>query len=155
MPNTLAQAMKDFEHFLLEKQLRLTSQRRKIVEVAFSIKESFTAEGLADILRRKYRMSGRATVYRTLKLMAESGLLKTVDTGVGGVSYLSHFSRKTALADIICEDCGHIETLEAPFLEWYVSAAAQRCGLKASEGRLQIKGRCRKALEGGECPHKR
>jgi len=147
--------MKDFEHFLLEKQQRLTSQRRKIVEVAFSIKESFTADSLAEVLRSKHRMSGRATVYRTLKLMAEAGLLKTVDTGVGGVSYLSHFSRKTALADIVCEDCGHIETLEAPFLEWYVSAAAERCGLKASQGRLQIHGRCRKLAEGKKCPHRR
>ena len=152
---SLPQPTKDFEHFLLEKGLRLTSQRRRILESAMAAEGHFTAERLSDVLRTRHSLkAGRATVYRTVKLMEEAGLLKAVDTGKGGIAYLSRFSRKSSLAEIVCADCGRIETMEAPFMDWYGRAAAAKCGLEATEGRLQIHGNCLK-LKTGKCPHKK
>jgi Fur family transcriptional regulator, ferric uptake regulator len=152
MSESVAQAQIDFEHFLLEKGLRLTAQRRKIVALALAQPSSFTADELLMAAQRVDGRVARATVFRTLKLMAEAGVLKAVDAGGAGVAYLASFSRKTTLAELICTDCGRISTLEAPFMEWYGRAAAQKCGLEAVDARVQIRGECLHRRQ-GKCPH--
>ena len=152
MSISVSQAELDFEHFLVEKGLRLTAPRRKIVKMALAEEGAFTAEKLWELLSKATARVSRATVFRTVKLLAEAGALKAVDTGDGAVVYLSKFSRKTTLTEVVCSDCGRIEVLEAPFIEWYGKAAAKKCGLEAQEARVQIKGLCvRKKL--GKCPY--
>ena len=60
--------------FLEKKNLRVTDQRRVIIDTVFSTEEHFTAEQLLEWAREKDRSVSRATVYRTLPLLTESDL---------------------------------------------------------------------------------
>jgi len=67
--------------FLQNKGLRKTSQRDAIIDAAFTTKEHYTAEDLLAMARKLDRSVSRATVYRTLPLLVESGMLKEMDFG--------------------------------------------------------------------------
>ena len=69
-------AKKKFLDFLQHKKLRITAQRRAIIESAFETEEHFSAEQLLAWSRRRDKSVSRATVYRTLPLLTESGLVR-------------------------------------------------------------------------------
>ena len=74
-------ARQRFLEFLAQKNLRMTGQRRAIIETVFSTEEHFTAEQLLEWSRRRDKSVSRATVYRTLPLLTESGLVREMDFG--------------------------------------------------------------------------
>ena len=69
-----------FREYLMTKGLRLTHERRLIVDEVFSDHEHFDADQLSERLSRGKpgRSVSRATVYRTLTLLVEAGLLRKV-----------------------------------------------------------------------------
>src|SRR5438874_1106280 len=74
MAATEKQAAKQrFMDFLGQKNLRLTSQRQAISYTVFSTEEHFAAEQCLEWSRRRDKSVSRATVYRTLPLLTESG----------------------------------------------------------------------------------
>jgi len=155
----MKQETEQLEKFLMAQGVRVTAPRRKILQqlVAYANKsqgasQNFTAEQLCEQMKDDKEVS-RATVYRTLKLMADTGALKAIDTGTGAQCYLLQWSRKVPMAELVCMDCGRVEVLEAPFMQWYAQGAAQKAGLTALEGRLQVRGECNRLKNGGTCPH--
>ena len=74
-------ARERFLDFLARKNLRLTGQRRAIIEAVFGTEKHFTAEELLKWARRRDESVSRATVYRTLPLLTESGLVREMDFG--------------------------------------------------------------------------
>ncbi|MDZ4121778.1 MAG: transcriptional repressor, partial [Candidatus Cloacimonadaceae bacterium] len=65
-----------FSEFLSRKGLKLTATRKLILEIVFALHEHFDAEGLYDRIRLISKDVSRATVYRTLPLLLESGLIQ-------------------------------------------------------------------------------
>ena len=74
-------ARQRFLDFLARKNLRLTGPRRAIIEAVFSTEKHFTAEELLEWAQRRDKSVSRATVYRTLPLLTESGLVREMDFG--------------------------------------------------------------------------
>lgn len=68
-----------FTEFLKRRGLKLTPQRRRIVDRALTEPKHFSAEKLLADLRREDPTTSKATVYRTLALLTEAGLLDAVD----------------------------------------------------------------------------
>ena len=75
------EAKRKFMDFLEKKNLRITDQRRVIIDTVFSTEEHFTAEQLLEWAREKDRSVSRATVYRTLPLLTESDLVHEMTSG--------------------------------------------------------------------------
>src|SRR5438067_12548260 len=67
--------------FIEHKGLRKTAQRDAITEAAFSTTEHYTAEDLLAMSKKIEPSVSRATVYRTLPLPVECGVLKEMDLG--------------------------------------------------------------------------
>jgi len=60
---------------------RLTKPRRELVQHVFSYHDHFTADDLvADVRQKRIRVS-RATIYRTLDLLLEAGMLRKIRFG--------------------------------------------------------------------------
>ena len=72
-PRDLEAARETFRDYLGRRGLRVTSQRLAIFEAAFNHKEHFTAEELLEHARQIDRSVSRATIYRTLPILTESG----------------------------------------------------------------------------------
>ena len=140
-----------FKEFLSRKSLRVTSQRMAIFDAAFNNSDHFTAEDLLDISRKIDRSVSRATVYRTLPILTESGLIKEIDVGRDYKFYLANKGRKTEQAEVICLDCEKIFQIDAPFMEWYGNTVAQKLGLEPESQRLQVNSRCKNLKQSGFC----
>src|SRR5262249_23200173 len=98
-----------FELFLRARSLKLTTQRRRILDRAFATHEHFSAERLWEWMRDEPgpRVS-RATVYRTLSLLAEGRFVEALDTGKGELLY-EHVLGHPHHDHMLCVDCGRIE----------------------------------------------
>ena len=76
-----------FEDFLRTKNLKHSKPRHDIVEVFLASKGHLSAQDLYEQVRQKNARVGFATVYRTLKLLEECGLARSMDYGDGTQRY--------------------------------------------------------------------
>ena len=127
-----------FRKFLSTKGLRVTHQRIAIFQVAFYSDDHYTAEELLAQARILDKSVSRATVYRTLPILTESGLIKEVDIGKDYKFYMSNRNATTFKAQVICVDTDRIIEVDAPFMEWYGKAVTQKLGMQVVSQRLQI-----------------
>jgi Fe2+ or Zn2+ uptake regulation protein len=96
------------DSYLASKGLRRTKPREVIIEAAFATTEHFTADELLDMARKLDRTVSRATVYRTLSLLVECGLLREVDLGRDQTYYDPNFLEKPQHNHLICTDCDKV-----------------------------------------------
>jgi Fur family transcriptional regulator, ferric uptake regulator len=140
-----------FREFLARKRLRLTAQRWVITETAFNTRRHFTAEQLLDWARRRDKSVSRATVYRTLPLLIESGLLREMDFGGDHKFYDPNYTEHPYHNHIICQDCGKIIEFESDEIEQLGNAISQRMGFSEIAHRLQITATCDEFRKLGTC----
>lgn len=98
-------------HRLKGRGYRLTESRRRLLDAVRTRSEGFTAEDLVS----QVTGVGRATVYRTLRLLVEQGLLCKVTLQDGTPRY--------ALAEIghhhhlVCARCGSVREFQQSVIE--------------------------------------
>lgn len=134
---------KSFEDFLRTRELKLTSQRQRIFERAFSTHEHFSAEQLYAWLRAEpgSRVS-RATVYRTIGLLAEGGFLGSLDIGRGELVY-EHLLGHRHHDHMVCTECGRIEEFHDERIETLQREACARKGFVLLSHSHRLVGLCR------------
>lgn len=140
-----------FKEFLNGKGLRITDQRLAIFDAAYECPEHFTAENLLDRSRKIDESVSRATVYRSLPLLTESGLIREVDVGCDYKFYMTNRNATTFQAQVVCLDCNKIFEIDAPFMEWYGKTVAERLALTIDTQSLQVKAHCADFQSTGAC----
>jgi len=155
VPCATKQAAKDrFIAFLATKSLRMTSQRHAIIDAVFSTEEHFTAEQLLDWSRERDRSVSRATVYRTLPLLTESGLVREMDFGKDYKFYDPNYAEHPNHNHIICEDCEKIVEFESDQISRLENEISHRLGFAVKTQRLQITASCEELKRRGTCAKK-
>src|SRR5712664_4629350 len=147
-------AKRRFMDFLTQKNLRLTAQRQAIIETAFSTRKHFTAEQLLEWARRRDRSVSRATVYRTLPLLTQSGLVREMDFGKDYKFYDPNYADHPHHSHIICGDCEKIVEFESEKIERLECQISQKLGFSVKTQRLQITGACQTMKKLGTCKNK-
>ena len=148
----LASSWESFRKFLLSKGLRVTGQRRSIFNAVFDLPDHFTAEDLLDYARKLDESVSRATVYRSLPLLHESGVVREVDVGHDSKFYAVNRSSENFKAQVICVDCDKIFEVDAPFMEWYGKTVSENLGLDVKTQRLQVHAECPGHRDEAKCP---
>ena len=143
-----------FMDFLAHRNLRITSQRQAIVDTVFSTDQHFTAEQLLEWSRRRDKSVSRATVYRTLPLLTESGLVREMDFGKDYKYYDPNYADHPNHNHIICNDCEKIVEFESDKIEKLESEITRRLGFSMKMQRLQITGSCEELKRLGACKKK-
>jgi Fur family ferric uptake transcriptional regulator len=106
--------MEIFEQCLRARNLKHSKPRRDILEVFLASEGHLTAHDLYERVKRKNPRIGFATVYRTLKLLEECNLARSVDYGDGTQRYEpDHFQHH----HIICTACNRTIEFLSPELE--------------------------------------
>jgi Fur family ferric uptake transcriptional regulator len=149
-----ARAKQKFIEFLGHKRLRLTAQRRAIVETAFGTTQHFTAEQLLDWSRARDKSVSRATVYRTLPLLTESGLVREMDFGKDRKVYDPNYADHPDHSHIICKDCEKIVEFESAKIARLESEISRQLGFSVAAQQLRITGSCETLKKLGACKNK-
>lgn len=120
-----------------ERGYRDTQPRRSVVQAIAEKERHFTAEELRQELPRV----GRATVYRSLKILVESGALCRVLLEDGQLRYqLSHRGHHHHL---LCVQCGVSEDLMGCDIEDQLKGVADAHRFEMSGHWLEVYGKCR------------
>jgi Fur family ferric uptake transcriptional regulator len=130
-----------FRDYLKSRGLRFTGQRRAVADRVFSVHTHFTVEGLYETLRSTHPIS-RATIYRTLGLLVESGLVAEYDFGRGS-GYYEHVLGHKAHNHFICTVCGKIEEFGDRDIQKIVERIARRRSFDPEKHTLYVYGICR------------
>src|SRR2546426_10666958 len=147
-------AKQKFMEFLDRKNLRLTSQRQAIIDSVFGTEEHFTAEQLLEWSRRRDKSVSRATVYRTLPLLTESGLVREMDFGKDYKFYDPNYADHPNHSHIICQDCEKIVEFESDKIARIEDEISQKLGFSVKTQRLQITATCEELKRRGTCRKK-
>src|SRR5882724_9888084 len=140
--------------FLESKSLRMTAQRQAIIDSAFGTDKHFTAEELLEWSRKRDRSVSRATVYRTLPLLTESGLVREMDFGKDHKFYDPNYADHPNHSHIICQDCERIVEFESEKIERLENEISHKLGFELKTQRLQISARCEELKKLGACKKK-
>lgn len=141
--------------YLAEKGFRRTSQRDAIVEAAFSTKEHYTAEELLAMSRKVDRSVSRATVYRTLPLLVECGVLKEMDFGKDYKFYDPNYLDHPTHNHLICVDCSKIVEFEDQHIELLENCITKRLGFSPASKSLRIEASCDELRKRGACKNRK
>jgi Fur family transcriptional regulator, ferric uptake regulator len=132
---------RDLDSYMLKRGLRSTEQRRLIIDTFFDVGEHITIDSLLKQVRSVDSRVGYATVYRTMKLLTESGVVQEHKFGDGFTRY--ELSDEEHHHDhLICLDCGKITEFEEPLIEELQDRVANRYGFHVRQHKHELYGTC-------------
>ena len=134
---------KIFQDFISHKGLKSTRQRDIILDAFLSSDRHMSIEELYLKLRSKHPNIGYATVYRTLKLFAESGIARETQFGDGQTRY-EHVAEGEHHDHLVCTRCGNIVEFENETIEKLQEEVAATHGFLIERHKLELYGRCQK-----------
>lgn len=132
----------EFKYIIKKNGLKYTSQREAILSTLYKNPEHFTTESLYMLLKKENPKIniGIATVYRTLSLLEESGLVSSISLGIQGKKF--EIANKPHHDHIICEECGKIVEFENEKIERLQEDIAKEQGFKLTDHLMQLYGIC-------------
>ncbi len=143
MANKLAKEV--FLEYLTRQGLKVTRPRLKILETIFSREKfHFQADDLLDIVNARAKAKdkvSRATVYRTLELMEECGLVRK-ERYKDQVGIYERTIGDEHHDHLICTECGRVYEFHSPQLEQMKTKIARSHKFTPTHHVLQIFGVC-------------
>jgi Fur family ferric uptake transcriptional regulator len=136
-------AKRIFSKFLKEKGHRLTKERSAILEKTFSHHGHFDPESLYLGIKQAGRKASRASVYRTLNLLCECGLIEKVSKTEHGTIY-EHTLGHGHHDHMICTKCGKIIEFYSADIERLQEDLCREQGFQGTSHTLEIRGYCKK-----------
>jgi Fur family ferric uptake transcriptional regulator len=129
-----------FRKFLRQRKLKYTNERHTLVRVVAEFGRPFEAEELLLALREADQRISKATVYRTLKHLVESGLVKQIYFGTGKQSHYDFTGPTGAAAHdhLVDLDTGKIVPFSSAALIKLRDQVAKEMGFTAVSHRFQI-----------------
>ncbi|MCX8069646.1 MAG: transcriptional repressor [Thermodesulfovibrionales bacterium] len=133
---------KAFDDFLNTRGLKRTRERQIVLEEINSIDHHFDPEELFLRLQSKSAKVSRASVYRIINLLHESGLIEKVQHSEDS----SHYEKTIGTSHhdhMICLKCEKIIEFYSPTIEVLQDEICSREGFKPSKHILEIYGYCK------------
>lgn len=128
---------------LKEKGVRLTRQRKILLDLIDQSGQHLDAERLFTLAREKDPKLNRVTVYRTLKLLKEGGLVDELDLmHHSGDQHYYETRLKQEHAHVICLRCGKIEEFFGDLLQKMREQIESHFGFEVVLARTEVGGYC-------------
>ena len=133
--------MREFTEFLSSKGLRYTREREAIFKEVSSFKGHFDPDELFMRLRKKNAAASRASVYRTIPLLIEAGIIEEVERTDKHSHYELVLGRKHH-DHMLCVGCGRVIEFYSEELERLQQRICKRESFSSNSHTLEIKGLC-------------
>ena len=131
------------QHSLRQRGVRLTRQRRLLLDLIDQSGLHLDAESLFQMAKEKDAKLNRVTVYRTLKLLKEGGLVDELDLAhFEGDQHYYETRMKQEHAHIICLRCGRVEEFFGEELQHLRAQVSSQFGFEIVFARTEVGGYC-------------
>ncbi|MBO9369952.1 MAG: transcriptional repressor [Chloroflexi bacterium] len=126
---------------------RITRQRRVVLEVLEGSQEHLDAEALYQKARQRSPRISLATVYRTVAVLKQMGLVAEYSLG----EEHGHFETVTEAPHyhFTCLGCGQVVEFDAPQVVLAIQELAEREGLEVRAVQFSLTGYCVQCRAGG------
>lgn len=141
-----------FHDYVQRQGLRMTPARLALFDEIFSRHEHVDADRLLGDLRRKGRKISRASVYRSLELLADCGLVRKVRLDRQRYLY-EHVHLGPTHDHLVCQECGRVVEFVSGAMRGLQRELCRAHDFDPEAASLQIVGRCllcKKAREARE-----
>jgi Fur family ferric uptake transcriptional regulator len=145
MPMPMTESHGRLRAELMARGVRMTEQRRVILDVIETAKKHLDAAHILRHARRRNASVDRVTVYRTLALLKRHGLVDELD--LMHVKGEGHYYEPRPLRDhmhMTCLRCGGTAEFESDLFERLKAQVERECSFHIAVSRLEIGGYCRK-----------
>lgn len=119
---------------------RVTPQRQLVLEAVKEL-EHATPEAICARVRETARGVNISTVYRTLELLEELGMVTHTHLGHGAPTY--HLAAEADHVHLVCRDCGSIQEVQPSLVEGMVTTLQHELGFQTDVHHLTVFGLCR------------
>jgi Fe2+ or Zn2+ uptake regulation protein len=133
-------------HALRSRGQRVTPQRLVIHRALLELDRHVTAEELAAAVGERLPNVSTPTMYATLELFAELGIVRRISLGSGADLWDPRTDEHDHMA---CRRCGRIEDVDAGVDVAGALRAARRRGFRAERAEVLVSGLCSRCAGGG------
>ena len=130
----------DFSALLARHGVRATPRRVEVLAELARERDDATAQELWSRLRRANSATGLATVYRTLALLSDAGVVDVLSHHSGEQCY--RLCGEAHHHHLVCERCHRVVEVENCDLDTWADKAAKKHGFVATDHRVEISGVC-------------
>ncbi len=130
---------------------RMTIPRQAIIDLLSSTNKHLSAEDIYLAVHKKYPSIGLTTVYRTLELLEQMGVIHKFDFGDGRNRYeLAENFNKTHHHHLVCTNCGKVIDYndfaeeETQLVKKIESVLSKRYNFKITNHQIYFYGLCDK-----------
>ncbi len=134
----------DWQAQLRARGYRLTPQRQLVLEAVGALGHG-TPDEIVTAVRRTASGVNISTVYRTLELLEELGLVRHTHLGHGAPTY--SIATDDDHVHLVCRDCGSIDEAPVELVQAAVDRLSRDKGFLVDVGHFPIFGRCRSCGE--------
>jgi Fur family ferric uptake transcriptional regulator len=124
---------------LRSRGLRLTAQRQLVLEAVYALGHA-TPDQVHSAVSRTAAGVNITTVYRTLELLEELGLVTHAHLSHGSPTY--HAVGEDQHVHLVCRDCGAVEEVSPAVLDGLVATLADSRGFQVDIGHVALFGVC-------------
>jgi Fur family transcriptional regulator, ferric uptake regulator len=130
---------------LLWRGVRVTPPPRAVLESLAALGSHVTAEALHEDARGRHPALSASSVYRTMDLLHELGIVSHVHLGHGPAEY--HLVVDDH-AHAVCDACGAVAEVPATVTDAFADEVSARLGFELDLGHFALTGRCRRCAAG-------
>jgi len=141
MDSTIKRATQIFQEFLKKKSLKVTGERKIVLEAVFQTHDHFDVDELYTSIQALNHRVSRATIYRTLELLVECALVDKLSFGDSSSRY-EHTYGHEHHDHLICLTCGKIIEFYNEDLERLQDKICGDHNFKETDHSLRIFGHC-------------
>jgi Fur family transcriptional regulator, ferric uptake regulator len=119
---------------------RVTPQRQLVLEAVTKLRHGTPEEICAEV-QRTARAVNISTVYRTLELLEDLGLVQHTHLGHGPLTY--HLAAEADHVHLVCRECGSVQDVAPAVADGLVEVLRAQNSFETDVHHLTVYGRCR------------
>ncbi|MBE1466827.1 Fur family ferric uptake transcriptional regulator [Kibdelosporangium phytohabitans] len=129
---------------LHKRGMRMTPQRQLVLDAVVALEHS-TPEQVCRHVQRTTPTVNITTIYRTLDLLEQLGLVRHAHIGHGAPTYSAHDHEHVHL---VCHQCSDVQEVPCELLDGLSGTLRDQYGFKLDASHVALSGTCRNCING-------
>jgi Fur family zinc uptake transcriptional regulator len=138
---SIANVIRRAEALCQQRGVRLTQQRKAVLQLVCESNKPLSAYELLDQMRATLKNPAPPTIYRALDFLLEQGLIHKLESLHAFIG-CTHPEHPHASQFLICADCGDVAEVEDPHLAESLQAAEKATGFRTKRPIVELLGTC-------------
>jgi len=130
---------RDWNDVLRDHGFRITPQRQLVLEAVNSLGHA-TPEALLTEVQKTASAVNLSTIYRTLEVLEQVGLVTHAHIGHGAPTY--HSVDDEAHIHLVCDTCSVVTSIHADVAEVFVQLLREKAGFETDVAHVSVHGQC-------------